>query len=95
MATTIEMQLTNYNLVTDNGTMKLEGTFNIDMNGKMNYNVSIYLIEDMKYIGDANYCELDGGLVNYNYNLPAANKADVIALVDTSIQEIKVKQSAE
>ena len=56
---------------------------------------SIYLIEDMKYIGDANYCELDGGLVNYNYNLPAANKADVIALVDTSIQEIKVKQSAE
>lgn len=70
MATTIEMQHTNYN-------------------------VSIYLIEDMKYIGDANYCELDGGLVNYNYNLPAANKADVIALVDTSIQEIKVKQSAE
>lgn len=49
----------------------------------------------MNYIGDANYCELDGGLVNYNYNLPAANKADVIALVDTSIQEIKVKQSAE
>ena len=52
--------------------MKLEGTFNIDMNGKMNYNVSIYLIEDMKYIGDANYCELDGGLVNYNYNLPSS-----------------------
>ena len=95
MATTIEMQHTNYNVVTDNGTMKLEGTFNIDMNGKMNYNVSIYLIEDMNYIGDDNYCELDGGLVNYNYNLPAANKADVIALVDTSIQEIKVKQSAE
>lgn len=95
MATTIEMQHTNYNVVTDNGTMKLEGTFNIDMNGKMNYNVSIYLIEDMKYIGDANYYELDGGLVNYNYNLPAANKTDVIALVDTSIQEIKVKQSAE
>lgn len=95
MATTIEMQHTNYNVVTDNGTMKLEGTFNIDMNGKMNYNVSIYLIEDMKYIGDANYSELDGGLVNYNYNLPAANKADVIALVDTSIQEIKVEQSAE
>ena len=42
MATTIEMQHTNYNVVTDNGTMKLEGTFNIDMNGKMNYNVSIY-----------------------------------------------------
>ena len=95
MATTIEMQHTNYNVVTDNGTMKLEGTFNIDMNGKMNDNVSIYLIEDMKYISDANYCELDGGLVHYNYNLPAANKADVIALVDTSIQEIKVKQSAE
>ena len=95
MATTIEMQHTNYNVVTDNGTMKLEGTFNIDMNGKMNDNVSIYLIEDMKYISDANYCELDGRLVNYNYNLPAANKADVIALVDTSIQEIKVKQSAE
>lgn len=95
MATTIEMQHTNYNVVTDNGTMRLEGTFNIDMNGKMNYNVSIYLIEDMNYIGDANYCELDGGLVNYNYNLPAANKADIIALVDTSIQEIKVKQSAE
>lgn len=50
MATTIEMQHTNYNVVTDNGTMKLEGTFNIDMNGKMNYNVSIYLIEDMKYL---------------------------------------------
>lgn len=50
MATTIEMQHTNYNVVTDNGTMKLEGTFNIDMNGKMNYNVSIYLIEDMIYI---------------------------------------------
>lgn len=94
MTTTIKMQNTNYSVITDNGTMKLEGTFNIDMNGKMNYNVSIYLIEDMKYIGDANYYELDGGLFNYNYNLPAANKADVIALVDTSIQEIKVKQSA-
>ena len=42
MATTIEMQHTNYNVVTDNGTMKLEGTFNIDMNGKMNYKNSIY-----------------------------------------------------
>lgn len=42
-----------------------------------------------------NYQLCCGIKVNYNYNLPAANKADIIALVDTSIQEIKVKQSAE
>lgn len=39
MATTIEMQHTNYNVVTDNGTMKLEGTFIVSIYNRLLLNI--------------------------------------------------------
>lgn len=83
------MQNTNYSVETSNETMKLEGNFSIDKDGRINYNVTIYLIEGGTYIGSANYCELEGNIINYNYNIPSEYKADVIALVDTSITDVK------
>lgn len=87
--TKTEIRNINYSVETTNEVMKLSGNFSIDTDKKLNYDVAVYLVKDNVYIGNASYSELEKGLINCTYNIPSEYKADVIALVDTSILEVK------
>ena len=92
MATTIKLQNTNYSVSTANDTLKLDGNIGISDNRIDNYYVNIHTIEDV-HIGYANYSECVDGSINYSFNIPADYKVDVVALVDTSITDIKMELS--
>lgn len=92
MVTQIKLQNTNYSVSTSNDTLKLDGTFSMRDSRIENYYVNIHTIAGI-LVGNANYGEYESGNVNYNYNIPAEYKVDVIALVDTSIADIKSELS--
>lgn len=92
MATQVIKQSTNYSVSTSNDTFKLEGSFNVKDNNRIEgYNASVYVIldSDSAFVGNAYYNEYENSNVNYQYNCTSNYKADVIALVDSSIADIK------
>lgn len=91
MATQITKQTTNYTISASNEEgIKLEGTFSINNENKIeNYNATFFN-NDNSLIGSANYGEYDTN-VNYNYNVQPDYKLVIITLMDETITDIKTE----
>lgn len=89
MATTITNKRTLFDVVSESGTLKLQGTATITPEAKVkDFNASI--TDGNNHVGHTNYSE-EGENLQRNIYCPISTHEDVSALLDTAVADIKTE----
>ena len=89
MATTITNKRTLFDVVSESGTLKLQGTGTMTTDSKVkDFNASI--TNDNNHVGHTNYSE-DGENLQRNIYCPIAIHEEVSTLLDAAVADIKTE----
>lgn len=89
MVTTITNKRTLFDVVSESGTLKLQGTGTITTDSKVkDFNASI--TDDNNHVGHINYSEIDMNLQR-NIYCPIATHEAVNTLLDAAVADIKTE----